>query len=241
MAALLIGGSVGTVIGLFRMAVSWAVQSSPGPGIFRRLSVFAVPLAGLLIVWLYRSCGLSTDPGTDYMLLSVRTNPGVQPRMVPLIAVSTVLTHLCGGSAGRIGAALQMGGSISGALGHWARMDRERLPHYDHVRHGGRFFGAVWHAPDGCCLCHGGDQRRGDVPMRAFFPCLLSAFCSFLVTSAMGIFRLMPTRLRRCRLCRWLPSDRLALMGAACALAARLFCSGLRFARYAYGRLLPNP
>ena len=34
---------------------------------------------------------------------------------------------------------------------------------------------------------------------------------------------------------------RQALMGVACALAARLFCSGLRFARYAYGRLLPNP
>ena len=113
-AALLIGGSVGTVIGLFRMAVSWAVQSrTQHPAL-----LFAVPLAGLLIVWLYRSCGLSTDPGTDYMLLSVRTNPGVQLRMVPLIAVSTVLTHLCGGSAGRMGAALQMGGSISGALGH---------------------------------------------------------------------------------------------------------------------------
>ena len=109
------------MIGLFRMAVSWAVQSrAQHPAL-----LFAVPLAGLLIVWLYRSCGLSTDPGTDYMLLSVRTNPGVQLRMVPLIAVSTVLTHLCGGSAGRMGAALQMGGSISGALGQWARMDEK--------------------------------------------------------------------------------------------------------------------
>ena len=65
-AALLVGGSVGTVIGLFRMAVSWAVQSrAQHPAL-----LFAVPLAGLLIVWLYRSCGLSTDPGTDYLLLS---------------------------------------------------------------------------------------------------------------------------------------------------------------------------
>ena len=80
----------------------------------------------------------------------------------------------------------------------------------------------------------------GEMYYAAFFPCLLSAFCSFLVTGAMG-----------------LPADayqvaavpalslasigQVALMGAACALAARLFCSGLRFARYAYGRLLPNP
>lgn len=118
-AALLIGGSVGTVIGLFRMAVSWAVQSrTQHPAL-----LFAVPLAGLLIVWLYRSCGLSTDPGTDYMLLSVPDQSGVQPRMVPLIAVSTVLTHLCGGSAGREGAAIQLGGAISGNIGHLMHLD----------------------------------------------------------------------------------------------------------------------
>ncbi len=112
-AALLIGGSVGTVIGLFRMAVSWAVQSrAQHPAL-----LFAVPLAGLLIVWLYRSCGLSTDPGTDYMLLSVRTNPGVQLRMVPLIAVSTVLTHLCGGSAGRMEQLCRWAAPFPG---HWA-------------------------------------------------------------------------------------------------------------------------
>ena len=43
--------------------------------------------------------------------------------MVPLIAISTVLTHLCGGSAGREGAALQLGGAISGNIGHLMHLD----------------------------------------------------------------------------------------------------------------------
>ena len=234
-AALLIGGSVGTVIGLFRMAVSWAVQSrAQHPAL-----LFAVPLAGLLIVWLYRSCGLSTDPGTDYMLLSVRTNPGVQLRMVPLIAVSTVLTHLCGGSAGRMGAALQMGGSISGALGQWARMD-EKDCHIMTMCGMAAGFSALFGTPLTAAVFAMEVISVGEMYYAAFFPCLLSAFCSFLVTGAMGL----PAdayQVAAVPALSLVSIGQVALMGAACALAARLFCSGLRFARYAYGRLLPNP
>lgn len=164
------------------MAVSWAVQSrAQHPAL-----LFAVLLAGLLIVWLYRSCGLSTDPGTDYMLLSVRTNPGVQLRMVPLVAVSTVLTHLCGGSAGRMGAALQMGGSISGALGHWARMDKKDC-HIMTMCGMAAGFSALFGTPLTAAVFAMEVISVGEMYYAAFFPCLLSAFCSFLVTDAMGL------------------------------------------------------
>lgn len=42
----------------------------------------------------------------------MQSGEAVSPLLVPAIFFGTVLTHLCGGSAGREGAALQMGGSI---------------------------------------------------------------------------------------------------------------------------------
>lgn len=46
-------------------------------------------------------------------------------RSGPLIFISTALTHLAGGSAGREGAAIQLGGSIANLLGRWIHLDEE--------------------------------------------------------------------------------------------------------------------
>ena len=50
--------------------------------------------------------------GTNNVIRAVHSGESVSPLLVPAIFLGTVLTHLCGGSAGREGAALQMGGSI---------------------------------------------------------------------------------------------------------------------------------
>ena len=50
--------------------------------------------------------------GTNNVIRAVHSGESVSPLLVPAIFFGTVLTHLCGGSAGREGAALQMGGSI---------------------------------------------------------------------------------------------------------------------------------
>lgn len=55
----------------------------------------------------------------------MRSPQGVPVLLAPLIFVSTVITHLFGGSAGREGAALQLGGSIAGLIGKIARLDEK--------------------------------------------------------------------------------------------------------------------
>ncbi len=74
--------------------------------------LFLLPLAGIVIVFLYHRGGMRKDPGTNLVLESIHTEESVPFRMAPLIFIATVLTHLCGGSAGREGAALQLGGSL---------------------------------------------------------------------------------------------------------------------------------
>ncbi len=81
-----------------------------------------LPLAGLVIVWLYKRLHMLNNSGTNNVISSVRTNENVPLALAPLIFISTVITHLFGGSAGREGAALQLGGSIGFQVGRLFRL-----------------------------------------------------------------------------------------------------------------------
>ncbi|MCD8045209.1 MAG: chloride channel protein [Clostridiales bacterium] len=85
--------------------------------------IFLLPAGGLLIVWLYHVLHDEKDTGTNLVLSAIHSNDKIPLRMAPLIFVSTLITHLFGGSAGREGAALQLGGSIGNALGKLFRFD----------------------------------------------------------------------------------------------------------------------
>ncbi len=78
--------------------------------------LFFLPAAGLLIVFLYRFTNNNNDTGTNMVIASIHSSTEVSHKMAPLIFISTVLTHLCGGSSGREGAAIQLGGSITDFL-----------------------------------------------------------------------------------------------------------------------------
>ena len=85
---------------------------------------FLLPLSGLVIVFLYEKLG-KEDGGTNQVLSTVRSRDDVPILSAPLIFITTALTHLTGGSAGREGAAIQLGGSIANQLGRWIHLDEE--------------------------------------------------------------------------------------------------------------------
>ncbi len=74
--------------------------------------LFLLPIAGLFIVFMYDKAGEANNTGTNLIITAVQSDDKVPVYITPLIIISTLLTHLCGGSAGREGAALQIGGSI---------------------------------------------------------------------------------------------------------------------------------
>lgn len=85
---------------------------------------YLLPVMGLIIVYLYEKFG-KDDGGTNQVLSTVRSQDDVPILSAPLIFISTALTHLAGGSAGREGAAIQLGGSIANQLGRWIHLDEE--------------------------------------------------------------------------------------------------------------------
>lgn len=87
--------------------------------------IWLLPVAGLVIVLLYKSCRMLENGGTNNVITSVKTNEKVPLVLAPLIFAGTVITHLFGGSAGREGAALQLGGSIGFQVGKLFRLEEK--------------------------------------------------------------------------------------------------------------------
>lgn len=76
-----------------------------------------LPFAGLAIVYLYKIFNYEKNKGTDEIVEGIQNPRYIPLRMSILIFISTILTVLCGGSVGREGAAVQIGGSLGKQLG----------------------------------------------------------------------------------------------------------------------------
>lgn len=122
--SVLLGAAGGVVGSLFHMAVNLVTDFRIG---HEQRTVFFAPLAGLAIVFLYRFCKIDEETGTNHIISSIRTSIKVPIIMAPLIFISTVLTHLVGGSVGREGAALQLGGSIGAKAGEILHLDQKDM------------------------------------------------------------------------------------------------------------------
>ena len=114
---LLLGGFVGFLVGgvcsIFGHMLLWANDYRLT---HEWVSLF-LPVGGLVIVFMYHVWNNEDDRGTNTVISSIHSNTGIRTRMAPLIYASTMITHFLGGSAGREGAAIQLGGSIANRVG----------------------------------------------------------------------------------------------------------------------------
>jgi H+/Cl- antiporter ClcA len=86
--------------------------------------LYLLPLAGILIHLIYKSVGQSSEKGNNLIIDEIhQPGGGVPARMAPIILLTTIITHLFGGSAGREGTAVQMGGSIAAMFCKWFKVN----------------------------------------------------------------------------------------------------------------------
>ena len=85
--------------------------------------LYFLPLGGILTVFLYSAFKYKNDKGTNLVLSTIHARSEIPLRMAPLIFITTIITHVFGGSAGREGAALQLGGSIGNQIGRSLKLD----------------------------------------------------------------------------------------------------------------------
>ena len=200
--------------------------------------LWLLPLAGLVIVALYKGTRCE-GMGTNNVIRAVQSGEAVSPLLVPAIFLGTVLTHLCGGSAGREGAALQMGGSIGynvGRLFHLSDHDRRTAT----VCGMAAFFSALFGTPLAATLFAMMVEDVGLTFSVAFVPGFLAALVAYGVSLACGI---SPTRFALAD-APALTADavlKVMVLGATCAVVSRLFCGLLHFTEHELPKRLPNP
>jgi H+/Cl- antiporter ClcA len=146
-----------------------------------------LPAIGPVIVWLYEKHGRGAGRGTDLLLDEIhQPGAGVPVRMAPLVLLSTLLTHLFGGSAGREGTALQMGGGLAAGFIRWARIPGR---HHAMLLQAGiaAGFGSVFGTPVAGAVFAIEVLAIGQVRNGSLLPCLFAGLIGDLTCSALGI------------------------------------------------------
>jgi H+/Cl- antiporter ClcA len=236
---LIAGAAIGLVCGavgaLFAHGVNWAT----GMRIGHDWLIWLLPVGGLFIAGAYRLAGLPLSTGTDRIFTSVRTQEKVPVVMAPLIFISTVATHLLGGSAGREGAALQLGGSLAAWLGDSVphRRDDRRIFEICGMA---AVFSALFGTPFTAAFFVMEVVDVGAFYHRALFPCVVSSVTAGLLAAKMGVHaEVFPLAQSMASICA--PELlRAAALAALCAVAAIIFCAVMHVTPKLLKKILPN-
>ena len=229
-------GCIGGVIGAgFHMAVSGANELR---GEYPWL-IFLLPIGGLAIVALYKFSSMLESHGTDDIIDSVRGTREIPFRTAPLIFISTVITHLLGGSAGREGAALQLGGSIGYGVGRIFRLDFKDK-HIVVMCGMSALFSALFGTPLTSTVFAIEVISVGVMYYSGLIPCMASALTAYGITRLLGI---EPTHfaLAAVPALGIGPLLKTLVIAALCAGLSVIFCIMLHGTDGGLKRLIKNP
>ena len=148
--------------------------------------ILLLPVAGLLSVGLYHITGLRKNRGTNEIIDAVLNGEPVKALIAPVIFLATSITHLFGGSAGREGAALQLGGSIASKLGKLLKLNENERTVMTMAGMSAMFAGLFGTPLTATFFCME-FASVGTIFSPALLPCYLSAFMASRVSAALGV------------------------------------------------------
>lgn len=149
--------------------------------------LYFLPIGGLIVGGAYHAFGQKVEDGNNLIIDEFHDPRTVIPfRMAPLVLLGTIFTHLFGGSAGREGTAVQMGGSIADQFTHIFKIDHtERRMLLMAGMSGG--FGSVFGVPFAGAIFGLEVLAIGRLHLWGIIECATSAFVAHNVTLALGV------------------------------------------------------
>ena len=229
----------GLVVGAYSTLFAWGMTRVTGYRESYGWLLYLLPVGGLLIVFFYRLAKIEKDRGTNLVIHSIHARDDVPGRMSLLIFGSTILTHLFGGSAGREGAALQMGGSLGNLLGRLFRMD-ERNRKIMIMCGMSAAFAAVFGTPMAAAVFSMEVVSVGIMHYSALVPCMFAALIASRFAATLGI---TPESFSIESIPRLNVENGVKMFGLAvcCAGLSILFCVLLHMASHLYQQYFVNP
>ena len=199
--------------------------------------LYGLPLSGMAIVWIYKVTR-TEGQGTNDVLDEIQGGRGLSLALLPSIFFSTFLTHLCGGSSGREGAALQMGGVIGYHTARLFRLD-DRDRRTATAAGMAAFFTALFGTPMAATVFSLTVVSVGRYYSADLLPCLVASLTAYGCSLALSV---APTRFAVHAPALSVPLTlRVALFAAVCAMVSVLFCETIHFIEHSLRRRIPNP
>ena len=226
-------GALAAVFGRGLLAIGAVRDAHPG-----RWLPF-LPLAGAIIAWCYRRWGSRAGRGMGLVIDAVFDEEERIPRrLIPMIFLSTWVTHLFGGSAGREGVAVQMGAALGRGAGHLLPMQNAKKLLLKAGMAAG--FGGLFRTPFAAALFAVEVTAVGRLDLEALLPVLTASLAASWTSGALGLEK-FTVELTGLPVLDGSMALRLACLGICFGLAGALFAESLRRAKAVLGRRMQNP
>lgn len=230
---------IGLLVGAVAVAFHYGIDWTTGLRMRDPHIAWLLPAGGVSIVLIYRICHMERDRGTNLVLVAVREAEHLKLRTAPLIFLSTIITHLVGGSAGREGAALQLGGSMAAYIGRKIHLDAKN----------GRImvmcgmaaaFSALFGTPLTASVFAMEVVSVGVMYYAAFVPCVTAALVSFQLARLCGLHGEPGYIIGACAALTPVSMLQAAVLGGLCALVSILFCRIMHLSPHLYEKYFPS-
>lgn len=179
--SIVLGSICGVIGACFHHCIDFVVEMRNENIMF----LYLMPIGGLVIIYLYRLVKFDLEPNTNTVIQTVRQKDEVPQLLAPAIFCATVITQLVGGSSGREGAALQIGGSIATSMGKIIKANEKDMSIL--VMCGmTAVFSALFGTPLTATIFSMEIISVGTLYYSAFLPCLSCGFIAYLTAQLLG-------------------------------------------------------
>lgn len=229
---------MGTVCGLIGTAFGYGVIYAQR--LFKTYSfmLYLMPVVGVLIVLLHQMFHELGNRGTNLILESISSDERIPMATLPCIFISTILSQAVGASAGKEGAALQIGGCIGNYFGDVFHMD-ERDKKVMIMSGMSGCFGAIFGTPLAAAMFGIEVISIGVAYYAALVPCVFASFIGAQISGALGLhgesFQIL--HIPEFSL---VPALYTVGLGLACALLSVCFCILLHETQHLYKNKIGN-
>lgn len=229
-------GAVGGVVGsFFHLSIDYVTEVRTE----NSWVLFLLPVGGIIITLIYSLFKSKGKIDTNRVIETVRGDDEKVPFvMLPLIFISTVITHFFGGSAGREGAALQIGGSIGYNFGKVLKLDKNDM-HIIVMSGMSSVFAALFGTPLTAAVFSLEVISVGVFHYAALLPCVISSVVAYEIASFFGI---SPVRFLNVSFSN-VSVDillKVILLAVLCALVSILFCYAIEKCEHLFGKFIKN-
>ena len=233
---LLIAALTGAAGGLVGSAFHLSVSAATAFRAAHPWLLYLLPAAGLVIGLIYHFLH-TENKNTNTIIDSIQLGERVPFALVPTIFLATVITHLFGGSAGREGAALQIGGSLGNVVGRGCRLDDKDM-RIATLSGMSAVFAALFGTPLTATVFALEVISVGVIYYSAFVPCLIASLTALYIADLFGIapehFVFPAVGLDAGMVLR------VAVLAVLCSIVSILFCLAMHGTDHLMKKKIPN-